>query len=136
MYAYIKRKQRNYTSNSNKFAMYNSDLRDGTNTNDIHFTETKNGYHLEMEIMGYIKDDFNCYIKSKDLVLTTAKKQESSSNTLVEGGITKHNYCYPSAFFEKTFRLPNDVEKNQILIDYKNHILSIDLLKLNTNSKL
>ena len=104
-----------------------------TNTSGVHITESKEGYHLELKLPGYVKDDFNFFITANnDLVLTTERSKATDATRKV-GNIIKHSYCYASAFFRKTFHLPNDVVKNEIFIDYKNHILSIDLLKLNAN---
>ena len=113
-----------YPSINNKNALNNT-----SDSSELSLTETKEGYHLEMEISGYIKDDFNLYFNNNDLVLTTAKSEETISSTKTNGNITKHSYCYASAFFKKIIHLPFEVSKNDIIIDYKNHILSIDLLK-------
>lgn len=110
---------------------YGSDFKKSANLSGVQMTETQDGYHFELKIVGYIKDDFNFYINNNDLVLTTAKRSEPSSNSLMDNKGSKHSYCYASAFFKKTFHLPNDIVKDEIFVDYNNHILSIDLLKSN-----
>ncbi|CAH8285924.1 HSP20 family molecular chaperone IbpA [Mariniflexile fucanivorans] len=134
MYPHIDKTQRfNSSSSANRYGMYNSNFRKDTNPSDIRLTESKEGYHLEFEISGYVKDDFNFYLTpNNDLVVTTAKSKKTDSTEKVGNNVFKHTYCYASALFKKTFRLPSDIVKNEIFVDYKNHILSIDLLKLKT----
>jgi len=119
----------NHASDTNLYEIYNSNFSRETNSSDVQLTESKNGYHLELEIAGYVKDDFNFYIDNNDLVLTTAKRKETNSTEKVDSNTTKHTYCYASALFKKTFHLPSDIVKNEIVVDYNNHILSIDLFK-------
>lgn len=126
-----KRKEIGYASNSTSYAMYKSNRRIDTNTSEVQFTETKEGYHLEFEIFGYVKSDFNCYISNNDLVLTTGRTEAPSITNNDDRSDAQHRYCYPSAFFRKTFRLPKDIAKNKIFVDYNNHILSINLFKSN-----
>ncbi|WP_372754980.1 Hsp20/alpha crystallin family protein [Mariniflexile sp.] len=119
----------NSTAKLNKSRNYN--YRNDSNSSDVRLTETEDGYHLELDIVGYVKDDFNYYVtKNNALVLTTDRSSVPDANKKTEGSTTKHKYCYASAFFKKIFRLPYNVSKNNIIVDYKNHILSIDLFKL------
>jgi HSP20 family molecular chaperone IbpA len=131
-------KKKQYSSGSKGEGRYSnigndtSNFKKSANLSGVQMTEKQDGYHFELKIVGYIKDDFNCYINNNDLVLTTAKRSESSSNSLIDNKGSKHSYCYASAFFKKTFHLPHDIAKDEIFVDYNNHILSIDLLKSNT----
>ncbi|MBP0902414.1 Hsp20/alpha crystallin family protein [Mariniflexile gromovii] len=136
MYPHINKNQHfTSASESNKYGIYNSNLRKDTHLSDVRLTESKEGYHLELEIRGYIKDDFNFYFNNdNDLVLTTGKIKENNQLKSSDSSSTKHNYCYASAFFKKVFRLPFDVVKNKIAFDYKDHILSIDLFKPNVQT--
>lgn len=113
-----------------------ADCSNEPHSSEVHFTETEDGYHLEVEIVGYVKDDFNFYINNNDLVLTTAKRRKNNSTIKIDSNTKKHTYCYPSALFRRAFHLPSDIVKNEIFVDYSNHILSIDLLKLNTKSNI
>ena len=81
--------------------------------------------------MGYVKEDFNFYLTpSNDLVLTTDRSTPCEPPQEKNTNIIKHSYCYASALLRKTFRLPKNIVKNEIFVDYKNHILRIDLIKL------
>lgn len=132
MYPFInKRKAFGYNTSAANYDLYKSNRSKNTNTFEVQFTETNEGYYLEFQIFGYVKEDFNCYIKNNDLVLTTGRLDAASLDTIRETNTAKHTYCYPSAYFRKTFQLPKDIEKNKIFVDYKNHILSINLFKSN-----
>ncbi len=120
-----------YTSSVANYDLYRSNKSKNTNTSEVRFTETNEGYYLEFQIFGYVKEDFNCYIKNNDLVLTTGRHDEACLSKTSETTTAKHRYCYPSAYFRKTFPLPKGIEKNKIFVDYKNHILSINLFKSN-----
>lgn len=126
---------RNSNSNSlqtsNKYGINNSNVSRENEVSKVVLTESTEGYHLELEIVGYIKDDFNFYLTINDeLVLTTEKSKPIDVQEVRDNSIIKHSYCYASALLRKTFRIPKDIVKNEIFIDYKNNILSIDLLKL------
>lgn len=128
MYSYSKNSH--YTDSAKVDEVNSSNM--NTNLETVQLTETEKEYHLELEISGYIKDDFNFFITvDNELVLTTARSNETSLTENKSNNVIKHSYCYPSAFLRKTFRLPKNIVKNEIFVDYKNHILSIDLLKLN-----
>ena len=98
----------------------------------FHINETKSGYHFELRINGYIKDDFAVYINENKLVITT-KSDEKNLNLTSNNNESKHSYFYASAFFKKIIQLPKDILKDDICIDYENHILSFDLLKTEVN---
>ncbi|GAB1855948.1 hypothetical protein MHTCC0001_07830 [Flavobacteriaceae bacterium MHTCC 0001] len=88
--------------------------------------ETELGFHYEMKIPGYIKEDFRFYICGNNLVITTDK----DSVTSVDGRAnTRHNYCYPSALFKVEIPLPSLLIKNKITVEYRNEILYFSLYK-------
>lgn len=95
----------------------------------IKMTETGSGYHYEIKIPGYIKEDFNFYKIKNDLVLTTEKREEIKTDKKGNDNGSRHSYCYASAYFKISFHLPNNVDCDEIFVDYNNEILSFDLLK-------
>ena len=121
-------KQQSHTNNS----LYDYDLSKRMKSSGFHINETKSGYHFELSINGYIKDDFAVYINENKLVITT-KSDEKTLNQTSNNNEAKHSYCYASAFFKKIIQLPKDILKDDICIDYQNHILSFDLLKTEPN---
>ncbi|XMO86446.1 Hsp20/alpha crystallin family protein [Algibacter sp. AS12] len=105
-----------------------------TNENpDLKVLETDSSFHYELEIPGYVKEDFNFYVSRDNLVVTTDKSNlNQDSNENAEG--KKHSYCYPSAYFKMRIPLPRKLLKKEILVNYKNKILSFDLFKLKDHS--
>tara|TARA_R110002049_G_scaffold248695_8_gene423181 strand:+ start:206 stop:619 length:414 start_codon:yes stop_codon:yes gene_type:complete len=100
-----------------------------TDLSDIKITETESRYRFELKLPGYIKDDFNFYFSEHGLVVTTEKSKNNEVQEKDGVKNTKHSYCYPSAYFKKNIQIPKDIVKEKILIDYKDEILSFDLLK-------
>ncbi|MFV0565106.1 MAG: Hsp20/alpha crystallin family protein [Flavobacteriaceae bacterium] len=94
------------------------------NHDNLEVRETDSTYHFELKMSGYIKSDFNCYIKEEALVVTTERDQSKAETT------SRHAYCYPSSYFKKRFRLPKNILKDKINFDYKNGVLSVDVFKL------
>lgn len=103
---------------------FNNDLSKDTKNQHVKVTEKDDSYHFELEKHGYIKEDFTFYISKDSLIVTTEKKQGELNNK------SSHSYCYPSAYFKRRFNLPKNIFRDKILVDYKNGILSFDLLKL------
>lgn len=102
---------------------------DNKKQSDVKITETESSFHYELKIPGYIKEDFNFYINNKDLVVTTEKKEIKKAYS--EGKKECHSYCYPSALFKRKIELPKKIVKDRIFVDYKDEVLSFDLLKKN-----
>tara|TARA_R110000868_G_scaffold194178_4_gene439534 strand:- start:2166 stop:2603 length:438 start_codon:yes stop_codon:yes gene_type:complete len=112
-----------------KKEIYNRDFNERQNLSIVQITETDSSYHFELKIPGYIKDDFNFYISRDDLVVTTEKRKEIKTNQATKNIVSSHSYCYPSAYFKRTFQLPPDIARDEIFVDYKDKILSFDLYK-------
>ncbi|PKQ46233.1 Hsp20/alpha crystallin family protein [Confluentibacter flavum] len=118
-------KRSDYLKNS----IYNHDLSEKTTSTSAKITETDSSYHFELKKPGYIKEDFNFYISKGNLVVTTEKRNQMNMKEIIKNKGSIHSYCYPSAYFKKEFDLPNDIVKNEIVVDYKDGLLSFDLLK-------
>jgi HSP20 family molecular chaperone IbpA len=114
---------------------YNQEFSERTNTYGVKITEADSSYHFELKIPGYVKSDFNFYISKNDLVVTTEKRVVTETNEIEGNKVLKHSYCYASAYFKRRFHLPDNIERNKIFVDYKNEILSFDLLKSKDRSK-
>lgn len=96
-------------------------------TDNFSIKESETGFHYELKIPGYIKDDFNFYISGNHLVLTTDKSKCMMPDVVKS---LKHSYCYPSAYFKKIIPLPNKLIKKEISVAYKDEVLSFDLFKI------
>lgn len=90
------------------------------NTN-LRIKETESTFHYELKIPGYVKEDFNFYVSQDYLVVTTGRSKMNG----VGNKNSKHSYCYPSAYFKINIPLPSKYIKNEILVNYKNEILSL-----------
>jgi HSP20 family molecular chaperone IbpA len=100
------------------------------NTTDFELRETNSSFHFELKLPGYIKEDFSFYISNGDLVVTTRKSKIKEAYNMASDKNTRHSYCYPSAYFKRRFQLPKNIVRDTILVDYKDGILSFDLLKV------
>ncbi|WP_338358073.1 Hsp20/alpha crystallin family protein [Yeosuana marina] len=114
---------------------YYQDFSERTNASRVEITETDSSYHFELKMPGYVKSDFNFYIIKNDLIVTTEKSEVSETNEIDDNKISKHSYCYASAYFKRRFHLPDNIARDKIFMDYKNEILSFDLLKSLDQSK-
>ncbi|WP_406683481.1 Hsp20/alpha crystallin family protein [Seonamhaeicola sp. MEBiC1930] len=115
---------RNINYNISKKELYNE-----TNKNNLKILETESGYHYELKIPGYIKEDFRFYISRNQLVITTEKIKTFIKSLGNKVSKNKHSYCYPSAYFKMKIPLPKKLIKKEIFVNYKNEVLSFDLLK-------
>lgn len=114
---------------------YDQDFSERTNASGVEITETDSSYHFELKIPGYVKSDFNFYISQNDLVVTTEKRLVPETNEIEANKVSKHSYCYASAYFKRRFHLPDNIARDKIFVDYKNEILSFELLKSKGQSK-
>lgn len=91
---------------------------------DLKIRETEAAFHYELKIPGYVKEDFNFYFEEDHLVVTTDKSKNN-----VEATGSRHSYCYPSAYFKRRIAVPDVIKKDVAMVDYKDEVLSFDLLK-------
>jgi len=117
------KRRANYTSN------YNSQNK--PSKNNIKVQETRTGFHYELKIPGYVREDFNFYVSGKDLVVTTEKSKTTISENR-DGGKRNHNYCYPSAYFKIKIPLPSNIVSNKITVKYEEEVLSFNLFKISS----
>ncbi|WP_299551190.1 hypothetical protein [Seonamhaeicola sp.] len=118
----LNRRRKSIISNASKDRLQQKPAK-----NTFKLNETELGFHYEIKIPGYIKDDFRFYISGNNLVITTDK---SKTTPATEGTHKKHNYCYPSALFKMNIALPKKPIKKKITVEYRNEILYFSLFKL------
>ncbi|RED44915.1 Hsp20/alpha crystallin family protein [Seonamhaeicola aphaedonensis] len=116
------RKNKKRSTQLNKIGLYSKSLK-----NEIKVEESDSGFHYELKIPGYIKEDFNFYISGNHLVLTTDKSKCMLPD---EVNRSKHSYCYPSAYFKRIIPLPNKPIEKRITVNYENETLYFILYKL------
>ncbi len=111
-------------SHISKFSLQNK-----LSKNNLKVQETRTGYHYELKIPGYIREDFNFYVEGNDLVITTDKSKTSMAENSSDNR-KRHHYCYPSAYFKMRIPLPSHIVSNKISVNYVDEVLSFDLFKL------
>ena len=88
--------------------------------------ETEKSYHLEFSAPGFEKTDFRIHLEKYLLAVSAEKKQDENYE---EKKYSKREYNLQS--FERTFNLPDNVDEDKIIAEYKNGILTIELPKKN-----
>jgi HSP20 family protein len=90
----------------------------------VDVNETKDAYLLNAELPGMTKEDIKISFDNNLLTLAGEKKLEHEEN--------KENYFrVERAYgkFERSFRLPEGVNADQIKANYKNGVLSLEIPK-------
>ncbi|MGV3561201.1 Hsp20/alpha crystallin family protein [Larkinella arboricola] len=88
-------------------------------------SEDETAYHIELAAPGLKKEDFNINLNNNQL--TISAKQEQAGEEKTEN-YTRKEFSYTS--FERSFRLPKNVNNEQIQAAYTDGILKIDLPKI------
>lgn len=90
----------------------------------VDIVETENNLKLDFELPGLNKEDIKIVLKDGRLTVSGEKKftQEEKTDRFVRSEIR-------SGSFERSFKLPNTVNTEQVEANYKNGILEIKLLK-------
>lgn len=87
--------------------------------------EDETAYHIELAAPGLKKEDFSINLNHNQL--TISAKQEGSNEEKTEN-YTRKEFSYTA--FERSFRLPKNVNTEQIQAAYTDGILKIDLPKV------
>lgn len=121
----------NYGLNPLFKEVFNDFFSEGTNLNLFYGKlaatntyETDKSYHLEISTPGFEKTDFKIKLENGMITVSADKKQE---NTTTEKNYVKREFNYQK--FERSFTLPNNIDDEKILAEYKNGILIIELPK-------
>ena len=103
----------------------------------VNVTESENGYTIEMAALGMGKEDINVQLdENEDLVIKMEKKAEATSEQQSAEAEAKKvpmrylRHEFQMAKYEKTFILPEDVDKTQIAAHAENGVLIISLPRL------
>lgn len=93
-------------------------------TPSVDLTETEEGYEVRADLPGMKKEEIK--ISYSDRVLTLAGEKNAEKKT------DKKNYhrverAYGK--FERSFRLPKDIQIEKIKASYRNGVLSVDIPK-------
>ena len=90
----------------------------------VNITEHKDDYKVALAAPGLKKDDFNIDIDGNMLTISCEKEDEMEGN---DGKFTRKEYSYTS--FERSFTLPDEVNKDHIEAIYTDGVLQLVLPK-------
>ncbi|MGM9512028.1 Hsp20/alpha crystallin family protein [Larkinella sp. GY13] len=91
----------------------------------VNVKEDETAYHIELAAPGLKKEDFAINLTNNQLTIS-AKLEEAKEETTEK--YTRKEFSYSS--FERSFRLPKNVNNEQIQAAYTDGILKIDLPKV------
>jgi HSP20 family protein len=97
----------------------------------VNITERKDNYLVSMAAPGLKKEDFKIAMDGNLLTISSEKEEENEEK---EGRYTRQEYSYSS--FERSFTLPDEVEKDKIDAHYKDGVLELVLPKKEEAKKM
>jgi HSP20 family protein len=91
---------------------------------DVDISETENQYEVNAEIPGLKKEDIKLSVEDNVLTLSGERKVEKETDK-------KNYHRVERAYgkFERSFRLPKEVDAENIKANYKNGVLTVQLPK-------
>lgn len=92
--------------------------------------EDEKSYHVELAAPGMKKDDFKIELDENLLSIRTEKQEEHKEEN---EKYTKREFNYTS--FVRSFRLPEEVNQEEISASYKDGILKLEIPKLESEKK-
>jgi HSP20 family protein len=96
----------------------------------VNITEQKDDYQVSLAVPGLKKEDFNIDIDG-NLLIVSSKKEDKKEDK--EGRYTRREYSYSS--FERSFNLPDEVNKEKIEAHYEDGLLKLFLPKKEESKK-
>jgi len=140
----LNKKRVNETTNYGLTTLFNEALNDfisgGTNINRfygihpaLNTYETDQSYHLEITAPGFDKSDFKVKLENNNITISVEKKHDEEKN---QKNYTKREFQFQN--FERSFSLPENIDDEKIMAEYKNGILFIEIpkkIKVKFNSK-
>lgn len=90
----------------------------------VDITEEKERFLVRADLPGLSKDDINVAIEGDTLTISGEKKEEHKRE---EGAYSHLERSYGS--FQRSFTLPENVDKEKVNANYKNGVLELSLTK-------
>jgi HSP20 family protein len=90
----------------------------------VNITEKKDDYLISMAAPGLKKEDFKIDVEGNMLTISSEKEEENEEK---DERYTRQEYSYSS--FERSFTLPDEVNKDKIEAQYKDGVLELVLPK-------
>jgi HSP20 family protein len=97
----------------------------------VNITERKDDYLVSMAAPGLKKEDFKIAMEGNLLTISSEKEEQNEEK---EERYTRQEYSYSS--FERSFTLPNEVDKDKIDAHYKDGVLELVLPKKEEAKKM
>lgn len=94
------------------------------NQPSVNIVENKDHYRMELAAPGFKKEDFNIHIDRENLKISAKKEQNEEVES--ERFMRKE---FSFAAFERTFKLPETVNSENIAAKYENGVLLLTLPK-------
>lgn len=96
----------------------------------VNVSETAEDFSLEVMAPGLSRNDFNISIDNGCLTVSSEKEEKKEEK---EKHYTRKEYSYNA--FERTFNMPESVDKDAVSAKYKDGILTITLAKTSEAKK-
>ena len=90
----------------------------------VNILETPDGFRLEVAAPGLTKEDFQVNVV-KDILTISAQKETART----EDGIKVHRREFAYGAFERSFRLPETIDTDNVAATFNNGILYVNLKK-------
>jgi HSP20 family protein len=97
----------------------------------VNITERKDDYLVSLAAPGLKKEDFKIDVEGNLLTISSEKEEENEEK---EEKYTRQEYSYSS--FERSFTLPNEVDKDKIDAHYQDGVLELVLPKKEEAKKM
>lgn len=90
----------------------------------VNICEVEDSFKLTLAVPGMKKSDFEIDVDGNQLMISCSKEESQSEK---EARYTRKEYSYYS--FERTFTLPDEINRERIDASYDNGILTVQLPK-------
>lgn len=97
----------------------------------VNITERKDGYLVSLAAPGLKKEDFKIDVEGNMLTISSEREEEKEEK---EEKYTRQEYSYSS--FERSFTLPDEVNKDKIDAHYQDGVLRLVLPKKEEAKKM
>lgn len=111
--------------NRNLGDFFGSDF--ANNAPAVNVTELDHQFKIELAAPGLEKGDFSIKVEEDQLTISAGQKQETTTEQ-AEGKFLRREFSY--ATFSRSFRLPENVDTENITANYQNGVLVLELPKV------
>ena len=98
---------------------------DNVNVPAVNVIETETAYQLELAAPGLKKEEVKVNVENNKLTIAYKNEQKAEETT---DKYTRHEFGFSA--FERSFRLPKNVNADQITATYTDGILTVELPKI------